>query len=166
MWTRLYDDYCYITTILTRNVVAGLLGCHRPSAGGLWLSYLGGGAVASILCFTSVNYIRRLIISESIYPKPGHRFISLVFRVLDSPLSKVLRAGILVCDSTTFTVINDRNAEPVLSSKNDLDLNPTTLPSVNGSDIQWRVVSVRRSHDLITVVVDLSDVQHRVRSLA
>ena len=43
--------------------------------------------------------------------------------------------------------------------------NPTTLPSVNGSDIQWRAVSVRGPHGLTTVAIDLSDVQHTVRSL-
>ena len=68
-------------------------------------------------------------------------------------------------DGVPFTAINDRNAEPALPQDNDVGPNPTTLPSVNGSDIQWRAVSVRGPHGLITVAIDLSDVQHTVRSL-
>jgi two-component system, OmpR family, sensor kinase len=68
-------------------------------------------------------------------------------------------------DGVPFTAINDRNAEPALPQDNNVGPNPTTLPSVNGSDIQWRAVSVRGPHGLITVAIDLSDVQHTVRSL-
>jgi len=68
-------------------------------------------------------------------------------------------------DGTPFTAINDRNAEPALPPDNNVGPNPTTLASVNGSDIQWRAVSVRGPHGLITVAIDLSDVQHTVRSL-
>ena len=68
-------------------------------------------------------------------------------------------------DGTTFTAINDRNAEPALPPNNDVGVNPVTLPSVNGSDILWRAVSVRGPHGLTTVAIDLSDVQHTVRSL-
>ena len=68
-------------------------------------------------------------------------------------------------DGTAFTAINDRNAEPALPRNNDVGPNPTTLHSVNGSDIQWRAVSVRGPHGLTTVAIDLSDVQHTVRSL-
>src|SRR6201996_1297434 len=68
-------------------------------------------------------------------------------------------------DGTTFTAINDRNAEPALPPDNDVGPNPITLQSVNGSDIQWRAVSVRGPHGLTTVAIDLSDVQHTVRSL-
>ena len=68
-------------------------------------------------------------------------------------------------DGTPFTAINDRNAEPALPPNNDVGSTPTTLPSVNGSTIQWRAVSVRGRHGLTTVAVDLSDVQHTVRSL-
>ncbi|ORW71614.1 sensor histidine kinase [Mycobacterium saskatchewanense] len=66
---------------------------------------------------------------------------------------------------TPFTAINDRNAEPALPPDNDVGSNPTTLPSVNGSDIQWRAVSVRGANGLTTVAIDLSDVQHTVGSL-
>jgi two-component system OmpR family sensor kinase len=80
------------------------------------------------------------------------------------PPSKFYVRGI-GSDGTTFTAINDRNAEPALPPDNDVGNNPVTLPSVNGSDILWRAVSVRGPHGLTTVAVDLSDVQHTVRSL-
>ena len=80
------------------------------------------------------------------------------------PPSKFYVRGI-GSDGTTFTAINDRNAEPALPPDNDVGPNPVTLPSVNGSDILWRAVSVRGPHGLTTVAVDLSDVQHTVRSL-
>jgi two-component system, OmpR family, sensor kinase len=68
-------------------------------------------------------------------------------------------------DGAPFTAINDRNAEPALPRDNDVGPNPTTLPSVNGSDIQWRAVSVRGANGITTVAIDLSDVQHTVSSL-
>src|SRR5258708_33704040 len=68
-------------------------------------------------------------------------------------------------DGKPFTAINDRNAEPALPPDNDVGPNPTTLPSVNGSDIQWRAVSGRGPNGLTTVAIDLSDVQHTVPSL-
>lgn len=68
-------------------------------------------------------------------------------------------------DGNPFTAINDRNAEPALPPDNDVGPTPTTLHSVNGSDIQWRAVSVRGPHGLTTVAIDLSDVQKTVRSL-
>src|SRR6201999_2508586 len=81
------------------------------------------------------------------------------------PPSKFYVRGISI-DGTPFTAINDRNAEPALPPDNNVGPNPTTLPSVaGGSDIQWRAVSVRGPHGLTTVAIDLSDVQHTVRSL-
>jgi two-component system, OmpR family, sensor kinase len=80
------------------------------------------------------------------------------------PPSKFYVRGIGT-DGTPFTAINDRNAEPALPPNNDVGTNPTTLLSVNGSDIQWRAVSVRGPNGLTTVAIDLSDVQHTVRSL-
>ncbi len=80
------------------------------------------------------------------------------------PPSKFYVRGIGT-DGSPFTAINDRNAEPALPPNNDVGPTPTTLPSVNGSDIQWRAVSVRGPHGLITVAIDLSDVQHTVKSL-
>jgi two-component system OmpR family sensor kinase len=69
-------------------------------------------------------------------------------------------------DGSPFTAINDRNAEPALPPNNDVGPIPTTLPSVNGSDILWRAVSVRGPNGITTVAIDLSDVQHTVNSLA
>ncbi len=80
------------------------------------------------------------------------------------PPSKFYVRGVGI-DGTQFTAINDRNSEPALPPNNDVGPNPTTLPSVNGSDIQWRAVSVRGPHGLTTVAIDLSDVQHTVSSL-
>jgi two-component system OmpR family sensor kinase len=80
------------------------------------------------------------------------------------PPSKFYVRGI-GSDGTTFTAINDRNAEPALPPDNDVGPSPVTLPSVNGSDILWRAVSVRGPHGLTTVAIDLSDLQHTVRSL-
>lgn len=68
-------------------------------------------------------------------------------------------------DGIPFTAINDRNAEPALPANNDVGPNPTTLPSVNGSNIHWRAVSVRGPQGLTTVAIDLSDLQHTLRSL-
>lgn len=69
-------------------------------------------------------------------------------------------------DGKTMTAINDRNAEPALPPDNDVGPNPTTLPSVSDSDIEWRAVSVRGPQGgLTTVAADLSDVDHTLRSL-
>ncbi|GAB7141518.1 sensor histidine kinase [Mycobacterium riyadhense] len=81
------------------------------------------------------------------------------------PPSKFYVRGISP-DGRTFVAINDRNAEPALPADNDVGPDPTTLPSVNGSDIEWRAVTVRVPQGgLTTVAIDLSDVQHTVRSL-
>jgi two-component system, OmpR family, sensor kinase len=80
------------------------------------------------------------------------------------PPSKFYVRGIGT-DGSPFTAINDRNAEPALPADNDVGPNPTTLPSVNGSDILWRAVSVRGPNGITTVAIDLSDVQHTVNSL-
>ncbi|SOJ57398.1 putative sensor histidine kinase TcrY [Mycobacterium simulans] len=81
------------------------------------------------------------------------------------PPSKFYVRGISP-DGRTFVAINDRNAEPALPANNDVGPNPTTLPSVNGSDIEWRAVTVRVPQGgLTTVAIDLSDVQHTVGSL-
>ncbi|KAA1249824.1 HAMP domain-containing histidine kinase [Mycobacterium simiae] len=81
------------------------------------------------------------------------------------PPSKFYVRGISP-DGRIMTAINDRNSEPALPPGNDVGPDPTTLPSVNGSDIEWRAVSVRGPQGgLATVAIDLSDVQHTVRSL-
>ncbi|MEZ0363088.1 sensor histidine kinase [Mycobacterium sp. pUA109] len=69
-------------------------------------------------------------------------------------------------DGRTWTVVNDQNAEPALPADNDVGPTPTTVPSVDGSGVQWRAVSVRGPHGgLTTVAIDLSDVQSTMRFL-
>lgn len=81
------------------------------------------------------------------------------------PPSKFYVRGISP-DGRVMTAINDRNAEPALPPGNDVGPDPRTLPSVSGSDIEWRAVSVRGSQGgLTTVAIDLSDVEHTLRSL-
>ena len=59
----------------------------------------------------------------------------------------------------------DHAAEPNLPSDNDVGSVPTTVDSVD-SLAQWRAVSVRGSHgELITVAIELSDMQSTVRAL-
>jgi two-component system, OmpR family, sensor kinase len=69
-------------------------------------------------------------------------------------------------DGRTWMAINDRDAEPALPEDNDVGPVPVTVGSVDGSRTQWRAVSVHGSHgELITVAMDLSDVQSTVRAL-
>ncbi|WP_343599035.1 HAMP domain-containing sensor histidine kinase [Mycobacterium sp.] len=69
-------------------------------------------------------------------------------------------------DGQTWTVVNDRNAEPALPASNDVGPVPVTVGSVDGSHVQWRAVSVRGAHGgLITVARDLSDVQATMHHL-
>lgn len=65
-----------------------------------------------------------------------------------------------------WMAINDRKAQPALPASNDVGPVPVTIASVGGSGVQWRAVSVRGSDgDLITVAVDLSDVQSTLDAL-
>ncbi|MGH3525389.1 MAG: HAMP domain-containing protein, partial [Mycobacterium sp.] len=70
-------------------------------------------------------------------------------------------------DGHTWTVVNDKNAEPALPADNDVGQNPTTIGSVDGSGVQWRAMSVRGPDGgLTTVAIDLSDVHSTMRTLA
>ncbi len=65
-----------------------------------------------------------------------------------------------------WMAINDRKARPALPDNNDVGPTPVTIGSIGASDVRWRAVSVRSpAGDLITVAVDLSDVQTTVRAL-
>jgi two-component system OmpR family sensor kinase len=65
-----------------------------------------------------------------------------------------------------WTVLNDRNAEPELPPGNDVGPEPTTLRSADGSNVQWRAVSVRGPRGgLTTVAIDLSYVNSILRLL-
>jgi two-component system, OmpR family, sensor kinase len=69
-------------------------------------------------------------------------------------------------DGRVWMAVNDRDAEPALPANNDVGPNPVTVGSLDGSNAQWRAVSVRGGQgELITVAIDLSDVQSTVRAL-
>lgn len=69
-------------------------------------------------------------------------------------------------DGRTWTVVNDRNAEPAVPPGNDVGPVPVTIGSVDGSGVQWRAVSVRGPLGRVTTVAfDLSDMRHAVRNL-
>ena len=69
-------------------------------------------------------------------------------------------------DGREWMAINDRDAEPALPADNDVGSEPVTVGSIDGSNTQWRAVSVRGGRgELITVAMDLSDVQSTVRAL-
>jgi two-component system OmpR family sensor kinase len=96
---------------------------------------------------------RRLLPGSNDSPNPGR------------PPSKFYVRG-LARDGRVWMAGNDRDAEPALPAENNVGPNPTTVGSVNGSEVRWRAMSVRGPHgELITVAIDLSDVQHTVRSL-
>jgi two-component system OmpR family sensor kinase len=62
--------------------------------------------------------------------------------------------------------INDRGADPALPANNDVGSAPVTIGSADGSGTQWRAISFRGGHgELITVAVDLSDVQSTMQAL-
>jgi len=65
-----------------------------------------------------------------------------------------------------WMAINDRQAHPALPETNDVGPVPVTITSAGASAVQWRAMSVRGSNgELITVAIDLSDIQSTVRSL-
>jgi len=72
----------------------------------------------------------------------------------------------LLPDGRTWTAVNDRDAEPDLPADNDVGPQPVTIGSVDGSAVQWRAMTVRGpGGELMTVAIDLSDVQTTVREL-
>jgi len=127
---------------------------------------VSGIAVTSILRHSLISRIDQTLLEASHSWALAPRRLPPPYDGADPerPPSKFYVRGIAT-DGTPFTAINDRNAVPALPPDNDVGPNPTTLPSVNGSDILWRAVSVRGQHGLTTVAIDLSDVQHTVSSL-
>ncbi len=128
---------------------------------------VSGVAVTSILRHVLIGRIDQTLLEASRgWAQAPHRQSPPPYEGPDPgrPPSKFYVRGV-GADGTPFTAINDRNAEPALPPDYDVGPNPTTLPSVNGSDIQWRAVSVHGPQGLTTVAIDLSDVQHTVSSL-
>src|SRR5246127_5607400 len=69
-------------------------------------------------------------------------------------------------DGRVWMAVNDRDSEPALPANNDVGPDPVTVGSLDGSNTQWRAVSVRGGRgELITVAIDLTDVQSTVRAL-
>src|SRR5437588_3220230 len=127
-----------------------------------------GIAVTSILRHSLINRVDQTLLDASRGWAQAPRGISPVRQSpnVDRPPSNFYVRSIAP-DGRTWTVVNDRNAEPAVPDNNDVGPNPTTVGSVDKSDVQWRAVSVRGSRGrLVTVAYDLSDVQHTVGSLA
>src|SRR5262249_10311238 len=100
---------------------------------------VSGIAVTSILRHSLVSRIDSTLLDASRTWAQAPRRQSADGPDPGRPPSKFYVRGINP-DGSTFTAINDRNAEPALPSNNDVGPNPTTLPSVNG-DIEWRAVT-------------------------
>ncbi|ODQ90232.1 two-component sensor histidine kinase [Mycolicibacterium flavescens] len=69
-------------------------------------------------------------------------------------------------DGRTWMAVNDRDAEPDLPADNDVGPVPVTIGSADDSGVLWRAMTVRGpGGELMTVAIDLSDVQMTVREL-
>ncbi|MGV0716276.1 HAMP domain-containing sensor histidine kinase [Mycolicibacterium sp. XJ662] len=69
-------------------------------------------------------------------------------------------------DGHVWRAVNDREAEPALPDDNDVGPVPVTIGSVDNADVRWRATTVRGpGGELITVAIDLSEVQATVRAL-
>jgi two-component system, OmpR family, sensor kinase len=126
-----------------------------------------GVAVTSILRHSLINRVDQTLLDASRSWAQAPRGISPVRQSpnIDRPPSNFYVRSIAP-DGRTWTVVNDRNAEPALPDDNDVGPNPATVGSVDKSDVHWRAVSVRGPRGrLVTVAYDLSDVQHTVGSL-
>lgn len=127
-----------------------------------------GVAVTSILQRSLISRVDRVLVEEAEIwvqtklqlapdPYPGHN--------PDRPPYRFY-VRVIEADGESYTAINDGNAEPAVPADNDVGPNPKTLPSVEGAKTKWRAVSVRgQDGALITVALDLVDVDNTVRSL-
>lgn len=126
-----------------------------------------GIAVTSILRHSLISRVDQTLLDASRSWAQSPRGMSPVRQSpnVDRPPSNFYVRSIAP-DGRTWTVVNDRNAEPALPDNNDVGSDPTTVGSVDKSDVHWRAVSVRGPRGrLVTVAYDLSDVQHTVGSL-
>lgn len=69
-------------------------------------------------------------------------------------------------DGRDWIAVNDFDGQPLLPADNDVGPVPVTVGSADESGLTWRAVSVHGSHDeLITVAIDMSDVESTVEAL-
>lgn len=137
------------------------------------LSLVGAGLLASGIAVTS---IRRHILIQNIDKtlidastgwalEPRHQLPAGMSPNPGRPPSNFYVQGV-DARGVEWRAINDRKAQPALPASNDVGPVPVTIGSLDGSPVQWRALTVRGPNgDLITVAVDLTDVQFLVRSL-
>ncbi|EUA23058.1 HAMP domain protein [Mycobacterium xenopi 4042] len=151
----------------TRAAAAGRPGGRHLGAGGVRAGRLGV-AVTSILRHSLLNRADQTLLDASrSWVQAPRRISQLPYEGpnADRPPSKFY-VRVIGLDGRSWQAINDSHAEPALPANNDVGPDPVTVGSVNGSNVQWRAVSVRGPLGrLITVAFDLSDVQHTLRSL-
>jgi two-component system OmpR family sensor kinase len=129
---------------------------------------VSGVAVTSILRHSLLNRADQTLLDASrSWVQAPRRISQLPYEGpnADRPPSKFY-VRVIGLDGRSWQAINDSHAEPALPANNDVGPDPVTVGSVNGSNVQWRAVSVRGPLGrLVTVAFDLSDVQHTLRSL-
>lgn len=126
-----------------------------------------GVAVTSILRHTLIGRLDESLIdaSETWAQEPRQELPSVAGPNPSRPPSNFYVQGVAE-SGDVWMAINDRQAQPDLPDSNDVGPVPVTIGSVGDSGAQWRAVSTRGSNgELITVAVDLSDVQSTVRAL-
>ena len=126
-----------------------------------------GVAVTSILRHTLVNRVDESLAdaSSSWAQEPRQELLPDAGPNPARPPSNFYVQGVDT-GGDVWMAINDRKAQPALPDSNDVGSTPVTVGSVGDSGVRWRAVSVRGSNgELITVAIDLSDVQSTVRSL-
>lgn len=126
-----------------------------------------GVAVTSILRHTLIGRLDESLIdaSETWAQEPRQELPLVAGPNPSRPPSNFYVQGVAE-SGDVWMAINDRQAQPDLPDSNDVGPVPVTIGSVGDSGAQWRAVSTRGSNgELITVAVDLSDVQSTVRAL-
>ena len=137
------------------------------------LSLVGAGLLASGIAVTSIrrhlliqNVDKALIDASTGWAlEPRYELPAATSPTPGRPPSNFYVQGV-DAQGVEWRAINDRKARPALPPDNDVGPVPVTIGSLDGSPIQWRAVTVRGPNgDLITVAVDLTDVQFLLRSL-